>query len=231
MDETPFYRLKLTESESRELGRFQQANDSPELNALRQLLRFSYVYGCVPFGRLDAALIRREAELAPTLQRTALAVCATQRGYDFRLVCCTFPPVLDPWLAYQGAALLSRNGRFGLLVEYFRRERQEELAYGCTTLLADGSFLVTRRMPGDLFDPPTYRVHSCPMGGVKDLLAAHAAQLESLATVPLAEWQVPGTILALNRDLFDYNIAAGRFVPLPVRELGLIREAMGAPAR
>jgi hypothetical protein len=226
MDETLFYRLKLNDAEALELSRFQQSNEAPELTALRQLLRFSYVYGCVPFGRLDPAHIRREAPVHATLQRTALAVCATQRGYDFRVVCYTFPPVLDPWLEYQSAALLSRDGKFGLLVEYFRRERQEELAYGCTTLLGDGTFLVTRRMPADLFDPPTYRVSACPYGGVRELLGKHAAEIEGLTTVPLAEWQVPGTILALNRDLFEHNIAAGRFTPLPARELALIREAM-----
>ena len=230
MNETPFYRLKLTDAETQELSRFQEANDSPELTALRRLLRFSYVYGCVPFGRLDAAHVRREGEVHPTLARTAVAVCATQRGYDFRIVCYTFPPVLDPWLEYQGAALLSRDGRFGLAVEYFRRERQEELAYGCTTLLADGTFLVTRRTPADIFDPPTYRVHASPTGGAKDLLARHAVQISGLATVPLAEWQVPGAILAANRDLFEHNIALGRFVLLPAQELALIREAMsGSP--
>lgn len=224
MDETPFYRLKLTRQEADELRR--QSRGSGTSESIGRLLRFSFVYGCLPFGRLDETSQHAAGPISPTLARTCEAVAATQRSFDFSTVCYLFPPVLDPWLHHQSAALLSRDGRFGLLIQYFRREQSEELAYSCTSALEDGTAINTRWSPLTLLDPPSHRVAESPSGGLKDTLAYHASRIAELPVVPFSAAEVPQVVLALNRENIDYNVARGRFLPLSARDLETIREAM-----
>jgi hypothetical protein len=224
MDDTPFYRLKLSREEAEELRRQSGGNGTSE--AIDRLIRFSYVYGCLPFGRLDVTLVRPDGPVGATLARTCAAAVATQRGFDFATACYVFPPVLDPWLRHQSAALLSRDGRFGLLIQYFQRERSEELAYSCTSALANGTFLNTRWSPPNLFDPPSRLVAEAPSRALKDTLAYHASRIAGLPVVPFSPAEVPQVVLALNQEVIGYNVAHGRFLPLSVRGLEVIRDAM-----
>jgi hypothetical protein len=224
MDETPFYRLKLTREEAQQLQ--SRAQDSGMSKDIGRLIRFSFVYGCLPFGRLDETLVRPDGPVAATLKRTCAAAAATQRGFDFTTVCYVFPPVLDPWLQHQSAALLSRDGRFGLLIQYYQRERFEELAYSCTSALADGTTIATRRSPPDLFDPPSCRAAQAPSRALKDTLAYHATRIADLPVVPYTAAGVPETILSLHRETIDYNVARGRLLPLSAQALEVIRAAM-----
>jgi hypothetical protein len=224
MDETPFYRLRLSREEVNELRR--RDRDSGGNPDIARLLRFSVVHGCLPFGRLDETLIRPEGPVAATLARTCAAAVATQRGFDFATICYVFPPVLDPWLTHQSAALLSRDGRFGLLIEYFQRERSEELAYSCTSALADGIIINTRWSLPSLFDPPSRRVAQAPSRTLKDTLALHASRIAELPVVPFTAAKVPEVVLTLQHEIIDFNVAQGRFLPLSLAELEVIRTAM-----
>jgi hypothetical protein len=224
VDQTPFYRLKLTRQEAEKLQRHSPATGVYE--AIRRLVRFSYIHGCLPFGRLDATLVRAHGPVVPSLARACTSAAATQRGFDFATLCYIFPPVLDPWLQHQSAALLSGDGRFGLLIQQFRRERTEEFAYTCTSALADGTTICTRWGPPNLCDPPCHRVAHAPSRVLKDTLAFHASRITDLPVVPYAAAKVPEVIRALNQEVNDYNVACGRFLPLSLRELDMIRAAM-----
>jgi hypothetical protein len=224
MDETPFLRFKLTREEVDELR--SQSRDAGMCDDITRLLRFSSVYGCLPFGRLDETSLRPNGPVSATLARTCAAAMATQRGFDFATVCYLFPPVLDPWLTHKSAALLSRDGRFGVLIQYFRRERSEELAYTCTSALTDQTFICTRWSPPSLFDPPSHRVAQAPTRALKETLAHHASRIAALPVVPFCAAEVPQVVLRLNREIIEYNTARGRFLPLSAKELALIRAAM-----
>jgi hypothetical protein len=224
MNETPFYRLKLSQEEVVELRR--RSGDSRANHDIARLLRFSVVHGCLPFGRLDETLIRPDGPVSATLARTCAAAAATQRGFDFATICYVFPPVLDPWLTHQSAALLSRDGRFGLLIEYYQRERSEELAYSCTSALADRTIINTRWSLPSLFDLPSRRVELAPSRTLKDTLAHHASRIAELAVVPFAAAEVPRVVLTIQQEIIDYNVARGRFLPLSAAELERIRAVM-----
>ncbi len=224
VDETPFFRLKLTRKEVKELRSHSRGAETR--TNIDRLLKYSYVHGCLPFGRLDETAIRPDGPVSATLARTCTAAVATQQGFNFSVVCYVFPPMLDPWLHQHSAALLSRDGRFGLSIIYFGRERSEELDYSCTSALADGTFVITRRLPPNLFDPPSHRVAEAPTGGLKEMLAFHASRIAELPIVPFSGAEVPQAVLALNRNFIDFNVALGRFLPLSARELERIHWVM-----
>src|SRR5262245_28987334 len=196
MEETPFYRIRLTPDEAEELELRRRTQDMSPFQGLWHLLRFSAAHGCAPLGRLDATDVVVGGVASPTLERTCRAVAATQRGYNFYTVCHVFYPALDPWLQAEAAAMLSGDGRFGVLVQYFRREGEEELVYSCTTALANGRFVATRFDPSDLFDPPEHKVASAPSPQLKEILAFHAGRIASLPVAPFDATRVPGVVLA-----------------------------------
>jgi hypothetical protein len=226
MDETPFFRLRLSPDDARLIGRQNQSADPEFAARVGRLLRFSFQCGCLPFGRLDEASVSTGGPVPETLDRTCTAVEATQRGYDFQRTCYVSPPVLDPWLEVQSAALLSHDGRFGLLIEHVKRGRVEEIVYSCTSRLADLSYVATRRSPPTLFDAPDLEAAMSPSAALKDLLAFHARRIVDRPVLPFTVAQVPAIVLALNRSSCDHNVAAGRFLPLQRRELLQIRAAM-----
>src|SRR5207247_2209443 len=90
MDETPFYRIRLTPGEAQELEHQRQTHDMSPFQGLWNLLRFSAVHGCAPLGRLDPTDVVVGGVGSPTLERTCTAVAATQRGFDFQTVCHVF---------------------------------------------------------------------------------------------------------------------------------------------
>src|SRR5262249_8718014 len=226
MEETPFYRIRLTADEAEELEQRRRTQDMSPFQGLWHLLRFSAAHGCAPLGRLDPTDVVVGGVASPTLGRTCQAVAATQQGYDFRTICHIFHPPLDPWLHAESAALLSGDGRFGVLVQYFQREREEELVYSCTSALANGRFVATRFDPSDLFDPPEHGVAAAPSPQLKDILAVAPRRITTLSVVPFTAAQVPGAVLAMNLRMIDYNVEQGRFVPLSARAVERIRAAM-----
>jgi hypothetical protein len=224
-EQTPFFRLRLHPDTAREVEQALHGMDVSLLSRIRRFLKFAEQYGCYSFGRLAPVDIRAQPLPNATLQRTCEAIAATQQPFDFRPICYVVHPMVDPLLHCHSAALLSRDGRFGLAVTHYRRERDDDLFYSCTSALDDGTFAVTLHAPPTPLDPPVYRVERAP-ASLKELLAHHAGRLAALPVRAFAAERVPQVLLELDAALFEHNIKLGRFVPLSVDDLRKVRLAL-----
>jgi hypothetical protein len=227
MADTVFYRLNFDRNTFERLRELEEERDAEMQARLTRPFQATNAYGCFPFGRSDRGRIRSEGSVHPTLARTCVAVSATQRGHDFAPIWYGDEATLDPFLIWQTATLLSRDRRVLLIISHYERGADEDLFYACLSARADGKYLLTRGIPAEPLDPPSWEVEGTDALALKPIVERHARRLAGVSVLPFTAAAVPELVLALDREYGEHNEGKGWFVPLTRWELRRVREALG----